>query len=173
RSELNLPANLSWNDCTDSIVAEGDSIKEGEILFTKFEEKEGKKQRRRLKKRTPELSVNPEEKDEALKENMEFHDFMRMDLRAGKIIEASAIEKADKLLKLTVDLGFEQRTIVSGIANDFSSDELPGQNVCVVANLASKTLMGVESNGMILMSEEHDGTLKFVSTDAKPGSMIS
>ncbi len=97
---------------------------------------------------------------------------MKMDLRAGKIIEASAIEKADKLLKIKVDLGFEERIIVSGISNDFTPDEIVGQNVCVVANLAPKKLMGVESNGMILMAEEEDGSLKFVETDAKPGSVV-
>src|SRR5699024_7625690 len=163
RSELNLPGDLCWNDSTDPIISEGNSIKEGEILFTKIEDEEVEEQLEKLNKRTAELSGEPDEEFEDLKENMEFHDFMKLDLRAGKIIKASAIEKSDKLLKLTVDLGFEERTIVSGIANDFSADELPGQKVCVVANLAPKALMGVESNGMILMSEEHDGTLKFVS----------
>jgi methionyl-tRNA synthetase len=98
---------------------------------------------------------------------------MKIDIRAAEIIEASAIEKADKLLKLTVDIGFEKRTIVSGIANDFDPENLSGQKVCVVANLAPKKLMGVESNGMILMAEEADGSLKFVETDAAPGSIVS
>jgi len=72
-----------------------------------------------------------------------------------------------------VNLGFEKRTIVSGIANDFEADALSGQAVCVVANLEPKALMGVESNGMILMAEEADGTLKFIESDTVPGSPVN
>src|SRR5699024_11523603 len=99
--------------------------------------------------------------------------YRKIDLNENQIIYSSAIEKADNLLKLKVDMGFEQRTIVSGLANDYEPDALTGQKVCVVANLAPKKLMGVESNGMILMGEESDGSLTFVQTDAKPGSIIS
>src|SRR5699024_2155 len=103
---------------------------------------------------------------EPLKDEIKFGDFTKVDIRAGKIITAEKVKKSNKLLKLQVDLGFESRTIVSGIANDFDADNLVGQLVCVVANLAPKPLMGIESNGMILMSEAPDGSLKFVETDA-------
>jgi methionyl-tRNA synthetase len=170
RNELNIGNNISWDDVTDTILDGGASIKKGAILFEKIEDKEIEKQLNKLKERTEES--NKTKDYQPLKENMEFDDFMKMDLRAGKIIEASAIEKADKLLKIKVDLGFEERIIVSGISNDFTPGEIVGQNVCVVANLAPKKLMGVESNGMILMAEEEDGSLKFVDTDAEPGSVI-
>ena len=171
RSELNIADDINWDTISDTILTGGSKIKKGAILFEKIEDEEIEKQLNKLKERAAESS-DDSTKYKPLKENMEFDDFMKMDLRAGKIIEASAIEKADKLLKIKVDLGFEERIIVSGISNDFAPDEIVGQNVCVVANLAPKKLMGVESNGMILMAEEEDGSLTFVETNAEPGSVI-
>lgn len=171
RSELNIGDDIHWDMVSDSILKSGSKIEKGAILFEKIEDEEIEKQLNKLKERA---AKNDEEAKEykPLKENMEFDDFVKMDLRAGKIIEASAIEKADKLLKIKVDLGFEERVIVSGISNDFAPEEIIGNKVCVVANLAPKKLMGVESNGMILMAEEEDGSLKFVETNAEPGSVI-
>lgn len=173
RSELNISDDISWDGISDKILTSGSDIKKGAILFEKIEDEEIEKQLNKLKERALENEEESEVNYKPLKENMAFDDFIKMDLRAGKIIEASAIEKADKLLKIKVDLGFEERIVVSGISNDFTPDEIVGQNVCVVANLAPKKLMGVESNGMILMAEEEDGSLKFVETDAKPGSPIT
>ncbi len=172
RSELNITGDISWDKVSGTILTSGSEINKGAILFEKIEDEEIDKQLEKLKERASENEEESKINYEPLKKNMEFDDFMKMDLRAGKIIEASAIEKADKLLKIKVDLGFEERIIVSGISNDFTPDEIVGQNVCVVANLAPKKLMGVESNGMILMAEEEDGSLKFVETDAKPGSVV-
>ncbi|HKK46705.1 MAG TPA: methionine--tRNA ligase [Balneolaceae bacterium] len=171
REELNISKKPEWDEITDSIIESGSEIKKGAILFEKIEDEQVEAQLQKLKDRAMETS--DEQNYEPLKDEIEFDDFMKIDLRAGKIIEASAIENANKLLKLSVDLGFETRTIVSGISNDFDPDELVGQLVCVVANLAPKKLMGIESNGMILMAEEEDGSLKFVETDAEPGRMIS
>ncbi len=172
RSELNITGDISWDKVSGTILTSGSEINKGAILFEKIEDEEIDKQLEKLKERASENEEESKTNYEPLKENMKFDDFMKMDLRAGKIIEASAIEKADKLLKIKVDLGFEERIIVSGISNDFTPDEIVGQNVCVVANLAPKKLMGVESNGMILMAEEEDGSLKFVETDAEPGSVV-
>ncbi len=171
REELNISDKLLWEEVSGNILKSGDKIKKGAILFDKIEDEQVEEQLQKLKDRA---QGQDEEKDyPPLKENMEFDDFMKMDLRAGKIIEAAAIEKADKLLKLTIDLGFEKRTIVSGISNDYNPSDIVGQKVCVVANLAPKKLMGIESNGMILMAEEADGSLKFIETEASPGSKIS
>lgn len=171
RDELNFSGKIKWDDIKGSILESGSAIEKGAILFEKIEDEQVEKQLQKLKERT--MNKSEESKFEPLKDEVEFSDCMKIDIRAGEIIEASAIEKADKLLKLTVDLGFEKRTIVSGIANDFDPEKITGQKVCVVANLAPKALMGIESNGMILMAEEDDGSLKFVETDAKAGSMIS
>ncbi|HEX6981812.1 MAG TPA: methionine--tRNA ligase [Balneolaceae bacterium] len=171
RDELNLSDKIKWSDVNGSILKSGSTIKKGAILFEKIEDEQVEEQLQKLKERT--MDQTEESNFEPLKDEIEFSDCMKVDIRAAEIIEASAIEKADKLLKLTVDLGFERRTIVSGIAKDFDPENLAGQKICVVANLAPKKLMGVESNGMILMAEEADGSLKFVETNAKPGSLIS
>jgi methionyl-tRNA synthetase len=88
-----------------------------------------------------------------------------MDLRTGKIVSAEKVKKADKLLHLKVDLGFETRDIVSGIAEHYTADEIIGKKVTVLINLAPRRIRGVESNGMILMAEDQEGQLQFVSTD--------
>lgn len=173
RKDLGLRGNLNWDDVSEGLLEAGSTIEKGAILFEKIEDEVVETQLDKLKKRSMEQDSDEKEEYEPLKEEIEFDDFIKIDIRAGVITEASEIEKADKLLKLTVDIGFEERTIVSGIAKDFKPEDLKGQKVCVVANLAPKKLMGVESNGMILMSEEADGSLKFVETDADPGSMIS
>ncbi|HTR27992.1 MAG TPA: methionine--tRNA ligase subunit beta, partial [Puia sp.] len=97
-----------------------------------------------------------------------FDDFAKLDLRVGTILAAEKVEKADKLLKLSVDLGNEQRTIVSGIAQHFKPDEIKGRQVVVVVNLAPRKMRGIESNGMILMAEDPGGRLHFV----QPGEKI-
>lgn len=174
RDQLGLDGELGWDDVVQKMVPEGQSVEQGEILFKKIEDEQIEAQLQKLKDRTREASQEEDTGEfEPLKEEIEFGDFMEIDIRAGKITEAEHIPKADKLLKLTVDLGFETRTIVSGIAPDFDPVDIIGQNVCVVANLAPKALMGVESNGMILMAEEEDGSLRFVETDATPGSQIT
>jgi methionyl-tRNA synthetase len=91
---------------------------------------------------------------------------LKIDLRVGTILKAEKVEKADKLLKLTVDLGFEHRTIVSGIAEHFKPEEIIGKQVTVVANLAPRKLRGIESKGMILMAENSEGKLQFVNPDS-------
>ena len=102
---------------------------------------------------------------EPVKASVTYDDFIKMDIRSATVIAAERIPKADKLLKLTLDLGFEQRTVVSGIAEHFSPEEVTGKRVSLLANLAPRTLRGVESQGMILMAENADGKLSFVSPD--------
>jgi methionyl-tRNA synthetase len=96
-----------------------------------------------------------------------------MDIRTGKILEAEKVPKADKLLKLLVDIGMEQRTIVSGIAEHFTPEEVIGKEVSVLVNLAPRKLRGIESNGMILMAEDENGKLHFVNAiGVAPGNVI-
>jgi methionyl-tRNA synthetase len=98
-----------------------------------------------------------------------------MDLRTGIILEATRIPKTKKLIRLVVDVGFEQRTIVSGIAEYYDPETLPGKKVCVLANLVPRKLKGIDSRGMILLSENPDGSLHFVEPADKAvnGSVIS
>jgi len=173
RQQLGIEDDLGWDDVQDGLLEPGASIDQGEILFEKIEDEVIEQELEKLKQRTREMTDEAAREYEPLKTEIEFDDFMKIDIRAGEIVDAEKIEKADKLLKLTVDLGFEQRTIVAGIALDFDPGDIVGRKVCVVANLAPKPLMGVESNGMILMAEEEDGSLRFVETDAEPGSPVN
>ncbi len=171
QNELNISDNLSWNDIDKSILKPGTKIEKGAILFEKIPDEAIEKQLQKLE----ETAAASEQSNnfEPLKNKIRFDDFTGIDIRAGKIISAKKVEKSNKLLKLKIDIGLETRTIVSGIANDFKAEELVNQSVCVVVNLAPKKLMGIESNGMILMAEAPDGRLKLIETEAIPGSIIS
>jgi len=98
-----------------------------------------------------------------VKETIQFEDFSKMDIRTGTILEAAKVPNADKLLQLKVDIGFEERTIVSGISQHFNPEELIGRQVMVLVNLAPRKIKGIESNGMILMAENHEGALGMMS----------
>jgi methionyl-tRNA synthetase len=179
RKQLGINDQFTWNDILwdnignkdKSIVQIGTEIEVGQVLFTKIEDEEIEAQIARLEERA--AANDPTSKFTPLKENIGFEDFMKLDIRAGEILEAEKIEKSDKLLKLKVDIGIEIRTIVSGIAKHVDMDKIIGQKVSVVANLAPKKLMGVESAGMILMAEDTEGNLKFVDTEAESGSTIT
>jgi methionyl-tRNA synthetase len=158
---------------SDDLLPAGHSINKAGLLFEKIEDDQIRAQLDKLMKTREENqeapAVNPP------KAEISFDDFTRMDLRTGTILEAEKVPKTKKLIRLVVDLGFEQRTIVSGIAEYFDAASLPGRKVCVLANLAPRSLKGIESQGMILLSENPDGSLHFVepSTDAINGSEIN
>ncbi len=171
RAQLGMKDEIRWKDISDSMLQSDSQINPGDVLFTKVEDEQIDAQIKKLEERA--AANDPTSKFTPLKNNIEFNDFMKLDIRAGKILEVDKIEKSDKLLKLKVDIGFEKRTIVSGIAKHVEMEKLIGQTVSVVANLAPKKLMGVESAGMILMAEDTEGNLKFVETNAEPGSTIT
>jgi methionyl-tRNA synthetase len=136
----------------------GTIIGESSLLFEKIEDDTIEKQVKKLQdsKRMNELE---NAKVPALKETIQYDDFAKMDIRIGTILEAEKLPKSDKLLKFLVDDGFEKRTILSGIAKHFSPEEMIGKQVTFLANLAPRKMMGIESNGMILMAENRDGSL--------------
>jgi len=101
----------------------------------------------------------------SIKPVIQYDDFAKLDLKVATITAAEKVQKADKLLKLEVDLGFEKRTIVSGIALHHKPEDIIGKQVVIVANLAPRKMKGIESNGMILMAENNDGKLRFVNPD--------
>ncbi len=112
-----------------------------------------------------ELSSSLETNTKPFKENVEFERFMTMDLRVGRVKECIKVEKADRLLQFKIDLGSEQRTIVSGIAEYYDPAELIGKNVALIANLEPRKIMGIESHGMLLSAENSDGSLKLLIVD--------
>jgi methionyl-tRNA synthetase len=161
---------LKWENIGNmQLLPGGHAIGQITLLFDKIEDDMIEKQINQLKSRHIAVQpVQPEAKENAHNASASlptivFDEFAKVDLRIGTIVSAEKIEKADKLLKLSVDLGFETRTIVSGIAAHFAPEELPGKQVCVVANLAPRKLRGIESKGMILMAENANGKLVFIS----------
>lgn len=140
----------------------GHAIGKAELLFSKVEDKEIQIQIDKLEaSKTAETAAEvPEQKD-----TIDFDDFTKLDMRVGTILEAEKIPKTKKLLKLKVDVGIDVRTIVSGIAESFSAEEVVGQRVIVLVNLAPRKLRGVESQGMILMSDTADGKLSFIEPE--------
>ena len=141
-----------------------------EVLFPKIIDRKDASRLTIIENQKAKLSAIMEEEKEStyppLKPNITYDDFAKLDLRTGVILEASVVPKADKLLVLNVDLGFEKRTIVSGIALHFSPDSLVGKKVVVVANLEPRKLRGIESQGMLLLSEKGNGDLVFVGADS-------
>jgi len=174
---------LDWENAgKHRLLSVGYSLRAPELLFRKMEDEEVARQIEKLKQKaldiqkSKEKSVqDTEKKNMELKPEINFDDFSKIDLKTGTITQAEKVEKADKLLKLTIDLGFETRTIVSGIAKYFTPDEIIGKQVVVVANLAARKMRGIDSNGMILMAEDADGKLHFVRPEnaITPGSSIS
>ena len=140
----------------------GHAIGKAELLFSKVEDKEIQFQVDKLEaSKTSDAALEvPAQKD-----TIDFDDFTKLDMRVGTILEAEKIPKTKKLLKLKVDVGIDVRTIVSGIAESFSAEEVIGQRVIVLVNLAPRKLRGVESQGMILMSDTADGKLSFIEPD--------
>ena len=155
------------------LVAAGHTIGTPSLLFEKIEDETIQKQLDKLEA-TKVANAAAEVKAEPQKEACTFDDFQKMDIRVSTILEAEKVAKTKKLLKLTVDTGIDKRTIVSGIAEHFTPEELVGQQVLVLVNLQPRELKGILSQGMILMAEDATGKLRLVqpSEAVKPGSMV-
>jgi len=176
---------LLWENAGKTkLLSTGYSLRAPELLFRKIEDEEIALQLTKLQSNVrmdTTTNLGAEEITPAapqyapVKESIVYDDFAKLDLRNGKIIAAEKVEKADKLLKLTVDLGFETRTIVSGIAQHFQPEAIIGKQVSVVVNLLPRKMRGIESNGMILMAEDAGGKLHFINPEGEvvPGSGIS
>ncbi len=158
RNQLGLN-ETTWNETGGAnLLPVGTLIGESSLLFEKIEDDVIEKQVKKLQesKRMNELE---NAKVPALKENIQFDDFAKLDIRIGTILEAEKLPKSDKLLKFLIDDGFEKRVILSGIAKHYSPEDMIGKQVTFIANLAPRKMMGIESNGMILMAEDRDGSL--------------
>ena len=148
----------------EAIINAGHKIGESEHLFVRIQDDVIQKQKDKLE---AEQTKKEEEVEEKPGNNViSFDDFTKLDLRTATILSAEKVEKADKLLKLEVDVGFEKRTVVSGIAQHYSTDEVIGKKVTLLTNLAPRKIRGVQSQGMILMAEDASGKLGFISPPA-------
>ena len=170
-----LHFNASWEDVSGNnfLLAPGHLLEKPQLLFEKIEEEVIEKQLQKLKNN---LAHENEKNDveEAPKEMISFDDFTKLDLKTGTILEAEKMAKTKKLLVLKVDLGHEQRTIVSGIAESYQAEEVVGKKVTVLTNLQPRTIRGVQSQGMLLMAEDGEGRLIFISPedDNTPSGLI-
>ena len=164
---MNLPP-LKWNSALNtSNVGAGHQINKDELLFSKIEDEEITKQMDKLNESKNKAATHSSLA--TLKSETSFDDFSKMDIRVATILEAEVVPKTDKLLKLKLDTGIDIRTVVSGIAQYYKPENIIGQKIIMLANLAPRKIKGIESQGMILMAENADGELSFV-TPTKPNS---
>ncbi len=167
--------SFDWNQLGDTdLLKAGHQLAEPELLFEKIEDEVIEKQVQKLLD-TKKANEEANYKAKDIKKTIAFDDFEKLDIRVGHIKNCEKVKKADKLLKFTIDDGSgKDRTIVSGIAKFYNPEELIGKDVCFIANLAPRTLKGIESQGMILSAENFDGNLSVTTIDkiVKPGSEV-
>ena len=164
----------SWDKITDMELPIGHKLGKTEILFRKMEEKEIRPEIERLENIKKQLNGEAEEPPTKEEPRISIDDLAKIELRVAHVVEAEKVEKADKLLKLQIQIGDEKRQIIAGVAQHYSAEEMIGKKIIVVANLQPATIRGIESNGMLLAAEDEDGRLSLVGLDrdVKDGAKI-
>ena len=161
---------LKWDDLgSESLLPAGHELGEPALLFSKIDDSVVDAQVAKLNatKAANEAAAKAAaaKEVEPQKEEVTFDDFGRMDIRTATVLEAVKVPKTDKLLKLTIDIGIDRRVIVSGIAEYYSPDDMVGKQICILANLKPRTIKGIESQGMILMAKQGDGSMRFITPE--------
>ena len=167
-SEVEGSLSLSWDDLgAASLLPAGHQLNPATLLFAKIEDEvvdgqiarlEAIRAEREAAAKAAEAAVVTPQKDECT-----FEDFEKMDIRTATVLEAERVPKTEKLLKLTIDTGIDKRVIVSGIAEQYTPEEMVGKQICILANLAPRKIRGIESKGMILMARQNDGKMRFIT----------
>lgn len=173
RDMLNIEA-IAWQNANDDIlIPDGHQLNQPSLLFEKIEDQVVEDQVKKLHEARNEAMS--EAKAVPAKKEIGFPDFEKIDIRVATILQAEKVKKSKKLLKLKVDTGIDQRTVLSGIAQYYQPDDVIGRQVCILINLAPRKMMGEESQGMILMAKDHDGKLSFIRPEdvVQNGSQIS
>ena len=171
---LDVNEAFSWDSLGSmDLLSVGHQIATAELLFEKIEDSTIEAQIEKLQA-TKAANELAERKAEPIAQDIQFDDFLKLDIRVGTVLECSKVPKADKLLQFKIDDGLGGRTIVSGIAKHYQPEELVGKQVCFIANLPPRKLKGIESQGMILSAEDLDGSLKLISpsVEVSPGSKV-
>ena len=164
---------LTWDNFGTKLLEEGHTLGAAELLFSKIEDPQIDAQLQRLediRKKNEEAAKAKEPKVAPAKEQCTFEDFEKMDIRTATVLEAERVPKTDKLLKLKIDTGLDVRTIVSGIAEYYTPEEMVGKQISILANLAPRKIRGIESQGMILMAKELDGKMRIVTPEERLGN---
>jgi methionyl-tRNA synthetase len=183
KQQLNSSSvDSSWNkfwkqEQLVDTVPQHHQLGKAELLFRNVEDEEVEKQVLKLRKvDTTKITEAASEKAvKPLKPEIIIDDFVKMDIRVGTVLTAEKMEKSDKLLKLTIDTGVDQRTVLSGIAKHYTPEEMVGKQVTIIANLAPRKMMGIESQGMVLMAEDANGKLRLLQPNevVNPGSVVN
>ena len=171
---LDVNEAFSWDSLGSmELLSVGHQIATAELLFEKIEDSTIEAQIEKLQA-TKAANELAERKAESIAQDIQFDDFLKLDIRVGTVLECSKVPKADKLLQFRIDDGLGGRTIVSGIAKHYQPEELVGKQVCFIANLPPRKLKGIESQGMILSAEDLDGSLRLISpsVEVSPGSKV-
>ena len=171
---LDVNEAFSWDSLGSmELLSVGHHIATAELLFEKIEDSTIEAQIEKLQA-TKAANELAERKAEPIAQDIQFDDFLKLDIRVGTVLECSKVPKADKLLQFKIDDGLGGRTIVSGIAKHYQPEELIGKQVCFIANLPPRKLKGIESQGMILSAEDLDGSLRLISpsVEVSPGSKV-
>ena len=168
---LNLPKDvLKWDNIgQENLLPAGHQLGKAELLFEKIEDEAINAQMERLEniRKANAAAAAAAAPVEPQKEECTFDEFGKMDIRTATVIEAERVPKTDKLLKLTIDTGIDQRVIVSGIAEYYTPEQMIGKQICILANLAPRKIRGIESKGMILMAKQPDGKMRIVAPEEK------
>ena len=171
---LDVNEAFSWDNLGSmELLSVGHQIATAELLFEKIEDSTIEAQIEKLQA-TKAANELAERKAEPIAQDIQFDDFLKLDIRVGTVLECSKVPKADKLLQFKIDDGLGGRTIVSGIAKHYQPEELIGKQVCFIANLPPRKLKGIESQGMILSAEDLNGSLRLISpsVEVSPGSKV-
>ena len=173
RQMLNMKSTPWEGAGSADILSAGHEIQKASLLFEKIEDTTVDQQVQKLE--TAMQESQQEAKPASIKDEIAFPDFEKIDIRVATVLEAEKVKKSKKLLKLTLDTGVDRRIVLSGIAQQYTPEEVVGKQVCVLANLAPRKMMGTESQGMVLMAEDAEGTLSFIRPEdmVKNGSAIS
>lgn len=148
----------NWDNCGNENLKDGHQLNKAEIIFPKIEDEI-------IQKQMDKLNMVEDKKPEKDSELISYEDFMKTQLKVAEVIEAEKLEKSEKLMKLKVRLGNEERQVIAGIAKNYKAEDLINKKVVMVANLKPAKLMGLESQGMILAAEDEEGKLKVISVD--------
>jgi methionyl-tRNA synthetase len=179
RQQLGIQGEPKWDDAAIFDVLGGEKVQKGDPIFPRLDIKKELEELNAIKEanmaaaKAANEAKAPKKQYEPVKDFIEFDDFEKVDLRTGIITKAEKHPKADKLLVFQVDMGFETRQIISGVADSFKPEDCVGQHVIVVANLKPRMLRGLESSGMILYSKGEDGKYRFAETPSEGGETVA
>lgn len=167
-----MSGSIGWEEAAEPLLKAGDTVGTPEILFKKVDDDVVAAEVAKLQQISVEDEPGVDPPYKPLADQITFDDFTRLDLRVATILTAEKMPKSKKMLRIQLDLGFEKRVVMAGAAEHYNPDDLSGKKVVVLANLAPRTLMGIESQGMILMAEDRNGRLSLVESSGEDGAVV-